>query len=164
MALGVMLGNTLNMTLCFAGLGTLLVASAQALLILKWLGAAYLVFLGIKLWLIAPKIDASQETGIDGRSVFSHAFFLMVLNPNPLTFYIALAPQFIDPTAALVPQLATMELTFVLLSGVNVFFYAFAAGILRKRIRSRSALTRINRTAAIGLISLSFFSVLFVRT
>src|SRR5690606_41514919 len=96
----------------FAGLGALLCASARAFLVLRWAGAAYLVYLALRLWRLAPRpVAAAGVPAPDEERLVTQTFFLMLLNPNALTFFIALAPQFLDEAAPLVPQLAAMLAT-----------------------------------------------------
>lgn len=159
MALGVMTGNAVAMTVCFAGLGALLAANPALFAGLRWLGAAYLVFLAIRLFRRSTRIDLAAAAAGTGRP-FTKTFLLMVLNPNALTFFIALAPQFVDPARPVLPQFAAMEATFVLFSGINVLFYSLATNALRRRIANPRALAWLNRAAALSLMVVALLAVL----
>ncbi len=156
-AFGVMTGNAVAMTVCFAGLGALLATNATLFASLRWVGAGYLIFLAIRLWQGSTNIKVGEAP--EGRSPFLQTFLLMVLNPNALTFFIALAPQFIDPSRDVLPQFAVMEATFVLLSGVNVLFYSFATNRLRHSVGNPTALAWLNRAAALSLIVVALVAI-----
>jgi threonine/homoserine/homoserine lactone efflux protein len=152
-AAGVALGDFTAMTLSLAGLGALLATSAGLFTALKWIGAAYLVYLGIRLWRARPELpDLSAGAPARGAGgIFGHAFLVTALNPKSIAFFVAFVPQFIDHDAALLPQLALMEATFVALAAVNAVAYALAADQLRLRIRRPGVLKWMNRTGA-GLL------------
>jgi threonine/homoserine/homoserine lactone efflux protein len=151
--IGVGLGDFVAMTLSLAGLGALLATSAELFTILKWVGAAYLVWLGIKLWR-APAVPPGEESteGRSGSAMMLHAFVVTALNPKGIAFFIAFTPQFLDPTAPLLPQLVIMEATFVFLGVVNAALYALLASGARERIRQPSTLRLINRIGGTVLI------------
>ncbi len=166
MAAGVALGDFVAMTLSLAGLGALLLASATLFTALKWIGAAYLVYLGIRLWMAKPvlpdvAVDASPGAA---RGVFGHAFVVTALNPKSIAFFVAFVPQFIDHTAALLPQLVLMEATFVFLAAVNALAYALAADQLRARVRSPGVLKWMNRTGATCLVGMGAATAALGRT
>jgi threonine/homoserine/homoserine lactone efflux protein len=155
-AAGVALGDFTAMTLSLAGLGALLLASATLFTVLKWIGAAYLVYLGIKLWRARPVLPAAGEVMADGeaRGIFVHAFVVTALNPKSIAFFVAFVPQFIDHQAPLLPQLAIMEATFVGLATLNALLFAIAADGLRSRIRRPNVLKWLNRAGASCLIGM----------
>lgn len=154
-AAGVALGDFTAMTVSLAGLGALLLASATLFTVLKWIGAAYLIFLGIKLWRASPVLpDVAAATGDHARSIFGHAFVVTALNPKSIAFFVAFVPQFIAHDAALLPQLAVMEVTFVGLAALNALAYALAADRLRRRIRRPEVLKWINRAGASCLVGM----------
>ena len=153
--IGVGLGDFAAMTLSLAGLGAILATSAELFTLLKWIGAAYLVWLGIKLWrapAILPSSDGSETEGKSGRAMLTHAFLVTLLNPKGIAFFIAFTPQFLDPAAPLLPQLVIMEATFVTLGVANAAAYAWLASSARDRIRRPAALRTINRLGGTVLI------------
>jgi threonine/homoserine/homoserine lactone efflux protein len=155
MAAGVALGDFTAMTLSLAGLGALLLASASLFTALKWIGAAYLVYLGIRLWRAKPVLpDVAAETSHDARRIFLHSFAVTALNPKSLAFFVAFVPQFIDHAQPLVPQFVILEATFVALATVNALAYALAADKLRGRIREPRVLTWMNRAGATCLVGM----------
>jgi threonine/homoserine/homoserine lactone efflux protein len=143
------------MTLSLAGLGAILAASASLFTVLKWAGAAYLVFLGIRLWRAEPKLVVGEEpAGLPAKGVFAHAFAVTALNPKSIAFFVAFVPQFIDHSAPILRQLAIMEVTFVGLGALNALAYALAADRLRQRIRRPGALKWLNRAGASCLVAM----------
>jgi homoserine/homoserine lactone efflux protein len=155
-ASGVALGDFTAMTLSLAGLGALLAASATLFTVLKWIGAAYLVYLGIRLWRSRPEVPdvASPAPARRARGIFVHAFVVTALNPKSIAFFVAFVPQFIDNTIPILPQLVIMEVTFVGLAAVNALAYALVADRLRARIRRPGVLTWLNRAGASCLVGL----------
>lgn len=154
-AAGVALGDLTAMTLSLAGLGALLLTSATLFTVLKWIGAAYLVYLGIRLWRSRPQLpDIDSAPEVRRRGVFGHAFVVTALNPKSIVFFVAFVPQFIARDAPIVPQLVIMEATFVTLAAVNALVYALAADQLRARIRRPGVLTWLNRAGAGCLVAL----------
>jgi len=155
-AAGVALGDFTAMTLSLAGLGALLLASASLFTVLKWIGAAYLVYLGIKLWRARPALPTAGEVAGEGeaRGIFVHAFAVTALNPKSIAFFVAFVPQFMDHQAPLLPQLAIMEATFVGLATLNALLFALAADGLRSRIRRPNVLKWLNRAGASCLVGM----------
>jgi threonine/homoserine/homoserine lactone efflux protein len=166
MALGVALGDFLAMTLSLAGLGALLVASAKLFTALKWIGAAYLVYLGVRLWRATPVLpnEASAPVAKPARGIFGHAFIVTALNPKSIAFFIAFVPQFIDHQAPLFAQLAVMEATFVTLATINALAYALAADRLRMRIRRPAMLKWMNRAGASCLVGMGVATAALSRS
>lgn len=151
---GVALGDFVAMTLSLAGLGALLLASATLFTALKWIGAAYLVYLGIRLWRAPPLLPATEAVDAPARGIFGHAFLVTALNPKSLAFFVAFVPQFIDHQAAILPQLAVMEATFVTLAAANALGFALAADQLRLRIGRPSVIRWLNRAGGTCLIGM----------
>jgi threonine/homoserine/homoserine lactone efflux protein len=162
---GVALGDFLAMTLSLAGLGAVMAASAGLFTLLKWLGAAYLVFLGIRLWRADLKVDLTETApALPSRGVFLHAFAVTALNPKSIAFFVAFVPQFVDHGAPILPQLVLMEATFVALGALNAVGYALAADRLRSRVRRRGALRFLNRAGASCLVALGAATAVAARS
>ncbi len=156
MALGVALGDFVAMSASLAGLGALVLASATAFTALKWLGAAYLVWLGVKLLRSRPAqgLGADLVEGLPARGVFWHAAAVTALNPKSIAFFIAFVPQFLQPAAPLAPQFAVLVATFVGLAAMNALAYALAADRLRARLRRPGVLVWLNRIGGTALIGM----------
>ena len=152
LAVGVALGDLTAMTLSMLGVGALLAASAMLFTTLKWIGAAYLVWLGIKLWRAGGKLDARPRTdGASGLRMLGHAWIITALNPKGLTFFIAFLPQFIDPHADFWAQMLIFEATFVCLAFANAVGYGLIASRARSFVQSERAIGMFNRVGG-GLL------------
>ena len=135
------------------GIGTLLLASTQALIALKWIGGAYLIWLGIQLWR-APALHLTPVTDAPARAgsaMFRQGFLSAVSNPKALLFYGAFLPQFIDPTRDLLIQFVVMALTFALIESVFEYLLARLAHVIRPRLERAGR--RFNRVCG-GLFAL----------
>jgi threonine/homoserine/homoserine lactone efflux protein len=152
-AAGVALGDFTAMTLSMLGLGVLLAQSAALFTVLKWIGAAYLVWLGIKLWRAGATLEAEPRTDAGSRArMMAHAWLVTTLNPKSLIFFVAFLPQFIDPTRPFWPQMAIFEATFVTLAFLNAFGYAILGARARRLATSPRALRLVNRAGGTALI------------
>lgn len=164
-AIGVFFGDLLAITLAVMGLGAILAASATLFTVLKWVGGAYLIWLGWKLF-TAPE-DGSRVTarGADksGRAMLVHAFAVTATNPKSIVFFVAFLPQFVDPGAAATPQLAIMVATFTLLGLLNALVYALAAGTLRERITRPAVMRWMNLGGGSALMAMGALTLLARR-
>ncbi len=153
---GVAAGDLLAMTLSLAGVGALLAASATAFTVLKWIGAAYLIWLGVKLWRApaVPLAAAADEPPAvpPARSMGLHAFAVTALNPKSIAFFVAFLPQFISPDHPPVPQMVIMGGTFLVLAIANAAAYGLLAGSLRAQIRRPATMRLVNRVGGTALI------------
>ena len=164
-ASGVALGDFIAMSLSLAGLGALVLASATLFTMLKWVGAIYLVYLGIKLLRSAPGAALPvTDQSVAPRSVFAHAALVTALTPHSLAFFIALVPPFITPDAPLLPQFAILIATFVTLAALNAFAYALAADRLRGWIGRESVIGWLTRAGGATLIAMGALTALARRT
>jgi len=154
MAVGVALGDFTAMTLSMLGVGALLLASATVFTILKWIGAAYLVWLGVKLWRAGGALEAKPRTSaVSAARMLGHAWLVTALNPKGLTFFVAFLPQFLSPDRDFVTQMAVMEATFLTLAFANALGYAALAaraGGLVKNPRVVGLINRIGGSCLIG--------------
>ncbi|HVB67776.1 MAG TPA: LysE family translocator [Acetobacteraceae bacterium] len=147
------LGDAACLVAAVGGVGAILAASALAFTVLKLAGAAYLVFLGVKLWRAPPvPVAATAPAGSLWR-VFVHAFLTAVLNPKSILFFMVFVPQFLDTKSPLPPQLAAMAAS-ILICGVLVDGgYTVFAASLRRFIRAPGAQGVVNRLAGGTLIA-----------
>jgi threonine/homoserine/homoserine lactone efflux protein len=77
--------------------------------------------------------------------VFAHAWLVTALNPKSIVFFVAFLPLFLDPARRLLPQLAVMEATFLVLAVANAAAYAWLAGLARGKVRQPSVRRAVNR-------------------
>jgi threonine/homoserine/homoserine lactone efflux protein len=152
MAIGVALGDFTAMTLSMLGLGALLAASATLFTALKWIGAAYLVWLGVKLWRAGGALEATpRPSEVPAAKMLGHAWLVTALNPKSITFFVAFLPAFLDPHADFLTQMLVFETTFLVLAFANAFTYALVASRARGLVANPRAIRVINRTGG-GLL------------
>ncbi len=166
-AAGVALGDLVAMTASLLGLGALVLASATAFTVLKWAGAAYLVWLGVKLLRSAPSAGLEAMTpqrDVTAQSVFGHAAAVTALNPKSIAFFIAFVPQFIRPEAPLLPQFGILIATFVGLAAINAFAYALLADTLRRGIARPAVITWLTRAGGATLIGMGVLTATLKRS
>ena len=116
-AAGILTANGIYFVLSATSLGALIAASARFFTIVKWIGAAYLIYLGLKALRSANSMHSvaldgdSAEQERDRRGVYLGALTLQLANPKALLFFLALLPQFIDPAISVVPQILILAAT-----------------------------------------------------
>lgn len=155
-AAGVVLGHLVAMSAALAGLGALLLASGPRVAELAWLGAAYFCWLGLRLIR-----GASGRVGSPGLcphltrgAVFAQIATATALNPKSIGFFIVFVPRFIQPSATLTPQVATLILTFVTLGGLNALVYAGLGRRICDNPRCAGWLVWLPRVGGLVLIAL----------
>lgn len=159
---GVALGDFTAMTASMLGLGALLATSAAVFTVLKWVGAAYLVWLGIKLWRapVANDSGSTVETSPAERPlrIFLHTYAVTALNPKSILFFVAFLPQFLDLSRPLFAQMAIFETTFLILATINAALYAWLAAAAGSTIRKPNVRRIVNRLGGSLLIGAGFLT------
>ena len=163
---GVHVGTLLHVAAAALGLSALLVSSATAYDTVRWLGAAYLVWLGVRR-LLARDGDVPAAAGPEARRaglgrVFAQGVVVNVLNPKTALFFFAFLPQFVDPSRGSVPfQVLVLGVAFVLLGLLSDGAYAVAASTGAGWLRRRPGVARASRLVSGGvLISLGVTTAL----
>jgi len=104
--------------------------------VLRWAGAAYLVWLGVRTWCASPA--EPEEASTKGRATsFAQGFVIAATNPKTLVFYAAFFPQFINPAMAIGPQVAILSVTFMVVATGLDAVYAVMCGRLRPWLTGR---------------------------
>ncbi|BBK41446.1 lysine transporter LysE [Allostella vacuolata] len=161
---GVALGDTTAVIASLLGLGTLLAASALLFTTLKWVGAAYLVYLGIRLWRAPVAADGLPAAPAAAPwKIFLHAYGVTALNPKGIVFFVAFLPQFVDRTGDVAWQLLILGATFVVVATVNATLYALLAAGARRTIRRPGVQRAVNRTGGGFLMAAGLLTVLWRR-
>ena len=164
---GLITGILFVLVIVAAGLGALLAASTIAFTVVKWLGVAYLVWLGVQQWRApALPVDANaagSELGGARRQLYVRGFLVNATNPKGIVFMLAVLPQFIDPARPLVPQYAICGATLMATDLVVMTAYtAFAATALRM-LRKPRQIRALNRTFGGALIAMGALLATFKR-
>lgn len=153
---GVLLANTFYFLLSATSLGAILLASWEIFFLVKWIGAAYLIWLGVKMCLSrgADNHPPALHPNASARfGNFLHGIVAQGANPKALVFFTALLPQFVNPASPLAPQIAILAITSVIIEfGVLAGYAALAsrANRVAQRPRFMNVLNRIGGGLLIG--------------
>jgi threonine/homoserine/homoserine lactone efflux protein len=129
--LGIIAANSAYFVLSATGIGAILMASYNTFFAIKWLGAAYLVWLGLNEIFGTPTLTVIRPAGdgrADARRMFLKGFVLQMSNPKALVFFTALVPQFLNPHAPLALQVAILAVTSMVIEFCVQLFYAALTG------------------------------------
>lgn len=131
--------------------------SSAAFTVIKWAGAAYLIYLGVRMWRAAPVSLGSgpQASAQPMRRVFRDGFVVATLNPKTTLFFAAFLPQFMDAHGSPLGQTLSLGCVFVAIAGCTDLIYVLAASLVAPRLNrfSRHAVwgNRLAGTSFIGL-------------
>lgn len=156
---GVALGDLTAMTASMLGLGAVLATSAAVFTGLRWVGGAYLIYLGVSLWRAPVGTELATAPTAGPLRMFAHAYAVTALNPKGIIFFVAFVPQFLDAARPFLPQVAVLVATFVTMAAVNSLLYALLAAMAREHLRQprvRRAVNRTGGTLLIGAGALAF--------
>jgi threonine/homoserine/homoserine lactone efflux protein len=145
--LGIGVGGLVHVLFAAVGLSAILVSSATVFSVVKWLGAAYLVYLGLQRILARDEESTAVTVEREPLSrVFSQGVVVNVLNPKTALFFLAFLPQFVDPSRGVVPaQIALLGITFVVLALCTDGLYALLSGSAADWLRRRNEDSRFRR-------------------
>jgi threonine/homoserine/homoserine lactone efflux protein len=146
---GLELGNLVHAVAASAGLSAVLATSATAFNTVKWLGAGYLVFVGVRTLIVRPAPVATESSSISRRRTFVQGIVVNTLNPKVALFFLSYLPQFIDPDkGAAWSQALVLGITFVLIGCVTDGMYALTASALRSKLLTGRTLPFVQRYVA----------------
>lgn len=116
-------------------LAVILSSSALAFTVLKYIGATYLIYLGIKMWNSSSKFDVNNKNTLkSNRKRFVEGLLITLLNPKPVFFFMALFPQFVNPSNNYIFQFIYLAMTFSTLVIIIHFSYAFFAKTAKSKL------------------------------
>ena len=153
--LGILSANTVYFALSAGGLGALLMSSYRVFYLVKWVGAAYLVYLGIRTILGPSSVlppGEQAEAGSSAARLYRDGVVLQMSNPKAIIFFSAILPQFIDPRRAVLPQIVILGLTSVVCEFAVLCSYAWAAARASLLARQPRYAKWTNRVAGILLV------------
>lgn len=161
--MGIILGDQVLLWLAIAGVAALLESSPHIFQIIKWLGAAYLLWMGAQL-LMKAKTSAPPPPVTDKRTPFLQGMVITLMNPKPILFYVMFLPLFIDPVRSLgIPTFAILAGTAAALTFIYCSIMIFLTTSLAEKVRARPGMVYLLGKAtglflAIFAVKLAFFS------
>lgn len=147
--LGLLSGLALILAISIGGLGAVLVASTAAFEVIKYVGAAYLIYLGIRVWRTADTRLVTEERplGVSGWARYRTGVLVSLSNPKAILFCLAFFPQFIDRRQPLAPQAAVLLATFAVIETCWMLVYAGGGARLAAWLREGHRMRWFNRTS-----------------
>lgn len=164
--LGVALANVVFFTLSALGIGTLIVASESLFFLIKWIGVAYLFYLGVGALFgssSALTIRPSTQDPIHSLRVFLRGFSIELSNPKALLYFIALLPQFINTDYPIVPQIIILIAITMLFDFICYSFYGYLGWKSIKLGMSPRVVRVVNKSAGVLLILVATLMVTLVH-
>jgi threonine/homoserine/homoserine lactone efflux protein len=151
---GVHAGSIVHVAAAAFGISALLAASATAFTVVKYLGVAYLIWLGVRKLLSGTAAEEVEVKHATMKRLFWEGFVVNVLNPKTAIFFLAFLPQFADPAAGpIAPQIVLLGVIWIVLGMASDGTYALLASLLAGRLR-RSARARRRLDVGSGLVYL----------
>ncbi len=163
---GLVLGIWTQVLVVGAGLGAIVAASATVFFVIKWLGVAYLVWLGIAQWRApaVPMVAKAQDALLARRSMVLQGWMINAVNPKGTVFLLAVVPQFLNPAQSLWPQYAVIAATLAFTDLVVMGAYTALAARILVALKSPLHLRIINRTFGGLFIAAGSMLALFKRS
>lgn len=140
-AMGDLTANVFQMLAAGLGLAALIASSAYALTVIKWLGVAYLVWLGLRAIRRSGSgaaLDGSTRVHTPLRSLWLQGFMTSAANPKAVVFFAALFPQFIGSGAPFWPQFLILSATYVVMDAIFLSAYGISASWMARKFRGRA--------------------------
>lgn len=146
---GLELGNFMHVIAASAGLSAVLATSATAFNAVKWLGAGYLIFVGVRTLIIRPTAVSGDSTSVTLKRSFTQGVVVNTLNPKVALFFLSYLPQFIDADkGAAWSQALVLGSVFVLIGCCTDGMYALTASALREKLLTGRTLPIVQRYVA----------------
>ena len=163
---GVLVADAALIVLSRGDLGMFLGASGEVSFVLKWLGAVYLAYLGVRQWRAGARALTAAEGPSQGGAALTGATqgaLVTLLNPRAIDVHIGLFPLFLDPGAPSPLQMVALAATFLLLAAAALGLYAAVAAIARWLLRGRFGPDLLDRLSGGVLIGAGLFLVTLER-
>ena len=146
--IGMQLGSLIWVSVVALGLGAILIASETMFNVIKWVGVAYLIYLGIVTWRARPRtfVEDKDDNAHTAREVFVRGFLVNITNPKGIIFFAAILPQFIDIARPQLPQYVILAATTFIVDVVVMMAYTALAARVLGVMRNEQHLKWVNRT------------------
>ena len=148
---GILTGDALFVAAAASGLGALLIASHALFAAIRWLGIAYLAYLGVRAFVGRGTVYA-EGTSERGDGAFRLGLTTQLANPKIMLFFASLLPQFVDPRGPVVLQFVVLGLTFIVSDAIVFVGYAALAHQARRFLRSPRAARVTSRATGVAMI------------
>ncbi len=149
--LGTGVAGLLHTLAAALGVSAILATSAVAFAVIKWLGAAYLVYLGVRMLLEKDTLEVDTKSLTSSKNAFTQGILTEVLNPKTALFFLAFIPQFVNPAGHVFLQFVTLGFITTLLTSGADLIVAFAAGSLSGVLKNRRG-RKVQRVASGGAL------------
>jgi len=166
MSFGLILGIWTQVLVVGLGLGALIAASSLAFAVVKWLGVAYLVWLGIKQWRAParPVVESDADAAsVSARTLILRGWMINAVNPKGTVFLLAVVPQFLDLSRSLAPQYLVIAATLAVTDMVVMGGYTALAAKLLRLLKSPRQIRALNRTFGSLFVAAGALLALFKR-
>lgn len=163
MMYGELIGVGLVATSSVIGVATIMLKYPSIFLVLKYGGGAYLIYLGIQMWLSRGKMALNLDEcsfNISKKSLAIQGFVTAIANPKGWAFFIALLPPFIDESLPMVSQLAVLIFIILSLEFICLIIYASGGKTLRKLLQNSSNVRLINKIAGLMMMGIGVWLAL----
>jgi threonine/homoserine/homoserine lactone efflux protein len=143
------------------GLSALLAASANALDVLRYGGALYLIILGVRRWREGGELPDEHAEPASARRILAQGFVVQLLNPKVAIFFLAYFPQFLDRDSPILPQTLLLGAVYIAVAACSDLTYVFFASLIAARLkRSSRARRRVARGSALTYVALGVLAAL----
>lgn len=150
---GATLGIAVQLLIAVIGVGSLISLVAGAFDLLRWVGSAYLIYIGIKVWVNAPDMAAmNQAAGATHSRLLMQGLVVTLFNPKSLLFIVAFLPQFLDPARSVQTQFLIIVPAFLAITFAVTAAWAVLSGNLSRQMRDPGKLAVVFRATAVLII------------
>ncbi len=155
--LGILTTNAVYFALSATGVGALIVGSSRVFAVVKWLGAIYLVWMGARMIFARPHAPPASESAPpvspSTRNAFSLAVVTQGANPKAIVFFTAILPQFVDPSAPVVPQIVILGVSSIVIELVVLSAYIATCHAARGLVGQTRFSLRLQRLGGAFLVA-----------
>ena len=164
--LGDLSANLVQITLASIGLASIVVASGDLFQLIKWLGVAYLIYLGLRKFFSSAghEVDVKGAKSRSFLQLYTEGFLMSAANPKAIVFFAALFPVFILPELPLLPQIIILTITFLCIDCLSLVIYSSFASLLKKHLENRQKAKLQNKIVGLLLILSGLFLSTVKRT
>ena len=162
---GVLLGDATCITLSLLGLSAFLSIFSTAFILIKYLGAAYLIYLGVKMLKSNARLTSVRiaSSKYNSKVLFRDVFWVTALNPKGIIFFSAFMPQFVVAQHNIILQFILLAITFLFLALLNITFYSLLASKTAEIFRSIKFTKAFNVAGGLSLICAGIYSATIER-